>query len=162
VRKFTKRTALLAAGVAVAVAGTGIAYAYWTTTGSGSGNASTSAGTVNKLDFNQASVGAMFPGDSSQVLTVTVKNTGTENAYVNSVKAYVATDKAGCGSDNFLLGGSAAPGDANSAVAMTWTAGDLAPNASADAKSTIQFNNKPGVNQDVCKSAAVTIHYLAS
>ena len=102
-RKFTKRTALLAAGVAVAVASAGVAYAYWTTTGSGSGNASTSAGTVDKLSFDQSAVNAMYPGDSQQALTVTVTNTSTtEKAFVSSVKAYVTTDKgASCNGSNF-------------------------------------------------------------
>jgi hypothetical protein len=103
----------------------------------------------------------MYPGDASQDLTVTVTNTSGESAYVAGVKAYVTTNKSGCTGADFLLNGAAAPSTALDAVALTWSAQDLVATGHDDATGTIQFNNT-GDNQDACKSAAVTIHYLAS
>jgi hypothetical protein len=161
-RAIHKKVATAAAVGAVALTGAGVAYSYWSTSGSGSGSSSTSAGQLNTLTFSQASLTAMFPGDSSQTLTTTVTNTGPENVYVSGVKAYVTTDKSGCTGADYLLGGTAAPIDAATARALTWTAQDLAKTTGhADATSTIQFNNT-GSNQDACKSATVTVHYLAS
>lgn len=154
------KIAVVALG-AVAVTGTGVAYAYWTTTGSGTGSATTTAGVDKKLTFTQDALAPMFPGDASQPLSVTVKNSSTESAYVATVKAYVATDKTGCTGADFLLDGTAAPVDADNARALTWAAADLAAGGEQKATSTIQFNNTK-VGQDACKGAKVTVHYLAS
>jgi len=159
-RKNQKITAVVG-GTAAAVLVGGVAFAYWTTSGSGEGTGSATAGVADQLSFTQADLSAMYPGDSSQPLTVTVKNTSGESAYVATVKAYVTTDNDGCTGADFKLGGAAAPSTAATAAALTWTATDLAAGGDADATSTIQFNNTSG-NQDACKSAAVTIHYLAS
>lgn len=147
---------------AVAIAGTGVAYAYWTTHGSGSGTGSTTPGVADALTFSQSALTAMHPGDASQPLTVTVTNASkAEAAHVGLVKAYVTTDKTGCTGADFLLGGTAAPSDAAGARSLTWTAQELAVGGSANATSTIQFNDTKA-NQDVCKAAVVTVNYLAS
>jgi hypothetical protein len=163
VRKFSKKQYIAAGAAAVIIAGgAGAAFAYWTTTGSGSGTGSTTAGTVDQLTFTQNTLSAMYPGDSSQDLIVKVTNTSGERAYVSSVKAYVTTDKADCTGADFLLNGEAAPSTAGTAVALGWAAQDLAKNGgNANATSTIQFNDTDA-NQDACKSATVTINYLAS
>ena len=168
-RKSTKITAVVGGG-ALVVATAGAAYAYWSTSGSGSGTASTTAGTSNALTFTQnpdgsgaaQPVAAMYPGDTAQSLTVVVKNTSGESAYVANVKAYITTNKPGCTGADFLLGGVAAPSTSATAAALTWTAQDLASNGSASATSTIRFNNSTTANQDACKGATVTINYLAS
>jgi hypothetical protein len=159
-RKNQKITAVVG-GTAAAVLVGGVAFAYWTTSGSGSGEGATTAGVSDDLSFSQAAITEMYPGDSEQPLTVTVTNDSGESAYVASVKAYITTDKAGCTGADFLLGGSAAPSTAATAASLVWTAADLAAGADANATSTIQFNNT-GDPQDACKSAAVTIHYVAS
>jgi hypothetical protein len=160
-RNSTKITAALG-GVALSVATAGAAYAYWTTTGSGSGTGATTAGVTDTLSFTQTALNAMYPGDSSQTLTVAVKNTdANQKVYVSGVKAYITTDKEGCTGADFLLGGAATAVDATNAKALAWTAQELAPTVSANATSTIQFNNT-GSPQDACKSAIVTVHYLAS
>lgn len=156
----SKKIAAVVIG-AVALTGTGVAYAYWTTSGSGTGSGTTTAGVKDQLGFTQSTLTAMFPGDTAQTLTVTVKNNSTESAYVTAVKAYITTNKSGCTGADFLLGGAAAPSTAAGATALTWTAKDLAAGASQDATSTIQFNNTSS-GQDACKSAAVTINYVAS
>jgi hypothetical protein len=149
------------AGGTAALLGVGVAFAYWTTSGSGEGSAATTAGVVDQLSFDQAAVADMYPGDSSQPLTVTVTNDASESAYVTTVKAYITTDKSGCTGADFLLGGAAAPSTAGTAVALVWTAQDLIAGGSDEATSTIQFNNT-GANQDACKEAVVTINYVAS
>jgi hypothetical protein len=164
-RKLNKKVAIAAAGSALALAASGVAYAYWTTTGSGSGTGATTAGVTNTLSFTQTALTSMYPGDASQPLSVAIANTSpTEAVYVTSVKAYVTVVGAGsCDSTDFLLNGSAAPGTIGTAAALTWTAQELdaASAESHDATGTIQFNDK-ATNQDGCKSAVVTIHYLAA
>ena len=161
-RNLSKKAKTIIAGAAIAgLASAGGAYAYWTTTGNGTGSAATTAGTVNNLSFTQTAVNAMYPGDSSQTLTVAVKNTSTtEKAYVATVTGYITTDKTGCTGADFLLGG-VNTGTSLAPTGLNWTPVDLAAGGSANATSTIQFNNTTG-NQDVCKSAVVTVHYNAS
>ena len=155
-----KKLAALATG-ALVLGSAGVAYAYWTTSGTGTGSGTTTAGVVDMVGFDQDSLGAMYPGDSSQPLTVTVSNDSTESAYIALVKAYITTNKAGCTGADFLLDGAAAPSTSADAVALDWDAQDLAAGGADDATGTIQFNNTGG-NQDACKGAAVTINYLAS
>jgi hypothetical protein len=159
-RKLNKKAvAGIAAGLMLV--GGGTAYAYWTTTGSGSGTGSTTAGTADQLGFAQDALTPMFPGDDAQDLSVTVTNNSGESAYVTQVKAYVTTDQSSCDGSDFLLDGVAAPSTSATAVNLAWTPQDLIAGGSDEATGTIQFNNK-ATNQDACKSAAVTIHYVAS
>jgi hypothetical protein len=159
-KKFTLKKKMIA-GAAVAALALGVggtAFAYWTSTGSGSGSAATTAGSSD-LTYSQNTLTAMYPGDSSQALTVTVTNNSlTQNEHVGGVAAYITTDQAGCTGADFLLDGVAAPSTLATAHALSFTATDLAPGTTADATGTIQFNNTAG-NQDVCKSAAVTLNY---
>ena len=163
-RKLTKRTAVAGVGAAALVTA-GIAYAYWTTTGFGSGTGATTAGVINTLSFTQTPlVSAMYPGDSSQSLSVTVANTHlAQKVYVTGVSAYITTGNAGCTGADFNLNGSTTSIDAGSAVPLTWTPQELDAGGldTDDATGTVQFNNT-GDNQDACKGAVVTIHYLAS
>jgi hypothetical protein len=170
-RTLSTKQKLTIAGVTAAVLSTsGVAFAYWSTSGSGSGAGSTSAGTANSLSFTQNPVGVadtsvdlapMFPGDTAQNLSVRVRNTSSESAYVSTVKAYITTDKSGCTGADFLLGGSPAPSTAATAAGLTWSAQDLAAGAADNATSTVGFNNT-GSLQDACKGAAVTLHYVAA
>jgi len=139
----------------------GVAYSYWTSTGTGSGSASTTAGN-NNLSYTQNTVlNAMYPGDSAQNFTVTVKNTdlaGGQNEYVGNVGVYITTNKAGCTGADFLVNNVAAP-SASPGAALHLTPTDLAPQASlTTGPDTIQFNNT-GSDQSACKSATVTLHY---
>lgn len=158
-----KKKLAIAATAATIASGAGIAVAYWTTTGSGSGSAATTDGVVDTLSFTTSTINAMYPGDDAQDVTVTVENTDpNESVYVSSVKAYLTVVGSGaCDSTDFLLNNSAAPGTAATAVALDWTATELDAGESVDtAVDTIQFHNK-ATNQDGCKDAAVTLHYLA-
>ena len=158
--KKKRSAALLAAGV-IGLATAGGAYAYWTSTGSGTGTATTAAGTANALVVSGNVASAMFPGDSPQTVTATVKNSGSESYKLQGLKAYVTTGTTDCDGTDYKLNGAPAPTTEATAVSITVTPIDLAPSATTTATFTMQFNNKT-TNQDACKGAAVTITYVAS
>jgi galactokinase len=73
--------------------------------------------------------------------------------YVTTVTATVTgTDKAGCGPTDYTIGGTAT---VNAEVPAGTGVGSWSG-------LTIAFNNKPAVNQDVCKDAVVSIAYVAN
>jgi hypothetical protein len=158
--KKKRSAALLVAGV-IGLATAGGAYAYWTGLGGGTGTASTKAGSATALVVTGDVASAMFPGDSAQTVTATVKNTGAERYMVATVKAYVTTDKPGCDGSDYKLNGAAAPTSAADAATITVPPIELAPGATTTGTFTMQFNNK-ATSQDACKGAAVTINYVAS
>ena len=164
-RTLSKKQKAIVGGVAVAVLGTsGVAYAYWSTGGSGTGTASTTTGTSDKLKVVGNVPNAMYPGDSAQTITATVTNTDTTTSYsVNSLKAYVTTDNAGCDGTDFNINGSTTSVDAASAVAITIAQKDLLASEanSQTASYTIKFNDKPTTDQNLCKNVGVTVHYIA-
>jgi hypothetical protein len=163
--RINKKLAVAASVASIVALGAGTAVAYWTTTGSGTGTDTAHAGDTAAIAVsdNFAGLAAMYPGDSVQILKVKATNNATEVTYkVQGIKAYITTDaNAACDGSNFKLNGSPAPSTAESAVALTWTAVELAKGASAEVNQTIQFNNTAD-NQDACKGAKVTIHYAAS
>jgi len=160
-KKKKRAAAILAAGV-IGLATAGGAYAYWTSLGGGTGTASAKAGSTSALQVTGNVANAMFPGDTEQTVTATVKNVGTENYKPQAVKAYVTTNKTGCDGSDFLLNGAAAPTTSDAATDITLTSVDLAPGATTTGTFTMQFNNKLDTNQNACKGASVTITYVAS
>ena len=156
----TQKIAIVAGSTAGALALGGVAFAYWSSTGTATGSGSTSSGAAD-LTISQTTVlNAMYPGDTAQNLVVNVKNNATNKARVVGVTGYVTTDKTGCDGTDFLLGGLIS--SEITPVALAWTTQELAHNASDNATSTIQFNNKGDANQDACKGATVTIHYASN
>jgi hypothetical protein len=156
-----KATVAIAFG-AVGVAGSGVAYAYWTSDGTGTGTASTVAGNTTAFSVTGNVPAAMYPGDSPQTITATVKNNGAEKYKVESLVAYVTTNKgAACDGSNFLINGNEAPSTALTAVDLGIDPTDLAANGTKTKTYTIQFNNK-ATNQDGCKDATVSVNYVAS
>ncbi|GGM84265.1 hypothetical protein GCM10009721_06270 [Terrabacter tumescens] len=158
--KKKKSAAFVAAGV-IGLATAGGAYAYWASLGGGTGTATTSTGASNVFAVTGNVANAMFPGDTAQTVTATVKNNGTENYKLQAVKAYVTTDKQGCDGSNYKINTVAAPTSASDAVAISVTQADLAPSGTTTGTFTMQFNNKDE-DQNACKGAAVTLHYIAS
>lgn len=155
-----KTAAMVTAGV-LGLATAGGAYAYWTSSGGGTGSASTAAGTENIFLVTGGVANAMFPGDSAQDATATITNTATESYRIQSVTAYVTTNKVGCTGSDYKLNGTAAPSTAATAVSLSVSPVDLAPAATTTVDFTLQFNNK-ATNQDACKGADVALHYIAS
>jgi len=153
-RKSTKITAALG-GAALTVATAGAAYAYWTTSGNGTGSAPTSAGAAS-LEIAQTSVlSNMYPGDSAQTISGTVKNTAVNSAYVTKVVASIASvtpvGTGTCDASDYTL---ATP---DMAVGQDVASGSTVTFSGA----TIKFNNK-ATNQDGCKGATVNLAYAAS
>lgn len=149
-RGINKKTVVALVGVtALAVGG---AYAYWTAGGSGTGTAQT--GTTNDLVVNQTStVTDMGPGDIPQQLSGDFNNPGPSPVYVASVQVVVdSTDQPGCGPDDYLITGDGAVGQEIPVGDGVGIWGGLA----------IQFNDLPGVNQDACKGALVTLAYTTT
>ena len=162
-----KKKKAIATGTVVALLGAGTAYAYWTTSGEGEGDASTRAGNPDALTITQVSEPtAMYPGDSAQGINFTVKNEGNESYQVSGVEGWLtvatAADETGdCDASDYKLNG--VPGaDADNKEDLTFVAKELVAGGTQGGSTTIQFNNKSDANQDACKGAAVTIHYLAS
>ena len=151
--KISKKNQLLAgvATLALIVVG-GSAFAFWTSIGSGTGSAVT--GTNSAIVVNQTStVTGLAPGLAAQALSGHFDNPSTSPTYVAAVTATVtATDKAGCTASDYTIAGTALVG------------AEIQPGVAVGAWSglTIQFNNKPGTNQDACKNATVTISYAVS
>jgi hypothetical protein len=150
----------LAVVVVVVLATAGGAYAYWTAGGSGSGTA-TAKDTTQPLTVNQTTtLTAMYPGDSPQTISGNFDNPNSGPIRVASVAASIdsVTKAQGapagtCDASDFTL--------ANA----TMTVGAEVPSGSAKGSwtgATIQFNNKPSVNQDACKGATVRLAYTIS
>jgi hypothetical protein len=151
VRGFTKKTLIVVTIVVLAAVG-GVAYAFWTNTGSGTGTAST--GSNNSITVVQTStIGDLGPGRPAQTLSGNFDNPNDSPVFVTAVSAEVTgTDVPACDASNYTIAGSAPVG------------AEVPPGNGVGSWSglTIQFNNKPTVNQDACKGATVTIHYTAS
>lgn len=142
-----------ATGLLVAsLVGGGAAFAFWTMGGSGEGEAGT--GTSQSVVINQTSaVTGLAPGVGAQTLSGDFDNPNAGPVHVGSVSVVVTgTDKPGCGSTDYTIGGSA---PVNAQV----PAGDGVGSWSG---LTIQFNNKPAVNQDACKGAVVALAYTSN
>jgi hypothetical protein len=147
-----KRFALIASTVAAVLVGGGVAAAYWTNTGSGTGSGDT--GTNVALVVNQTSTfSGLAPGQPAQTLSGNFDNPNAGPVFVTAVTATVTgTDKSGCGATDYTIAGSAP-------VGVQVAAGN---GVGAWTGLTIQFNNKSGTNQDVCKNAVVSVAYSSS
>jgi hypothetical protein len=155
--KFTKRRVTAVLGVIAVLAVAGAAIAYWTAGGSGDGTAATSNPTDQLVVNQTGTLTAMFPGDSPQTLSGTFDNTTGALVRVNKVTASIfSVSPAGTGScdaTDYIL----------STPAMTVNAEILAGLGVGNwTGATIQFRDKPGVNQDGCKGATVNLHYDVS
>jgi hypothetical protein len=141
----------MVAGAATVLAGGGLAFAYWTNTGAGTGEATT--GSNESIVVNQTStVTGLAPGLPAQTLSGNFDNPNDGPVFVTSVAATVTgTDKTGCDASDYTIAGAAT-------VNQQVPAGEDVGSWSG---LTIQFNNKPGTNQDACKNAVVAIAYTA-
>jgi hypothetical protein len=151
-KRYGRRTTTIAAGSVILLVGAGAAFAYWTNSGTGAGDADT--GTNVAIVVNQTStVTGMAPGVAAQSLSGNFDNPNAGPVYVAAVTATVTgTDMPGCGATDYTIAGTAT-------VAAQVPAGTGVGSWSG---LTIQFNNKAGVNQDVCKNANVVIAYASS
>jgi hypothetical protein len=161
------KKAAVIGGTVLALTAGGVAYAYWTTTGEGTGTAGTRAGNDAALTVTQVSeLAPMYPGDNAQGVNFTVKNEGSEYYKAQAVHGYITVAEAAdapageCTATDYLFNG-VSGADIDNQELLTFVAKDLAPGGTQGGSTTIKFNNT-GENQDACKGAVVTIHYLAS
>ncbi len=154
--RLAKKSKAIVAGVAlVGLAGTGTAYAYWSTSGSGTGTAATSAGAASLVVTQTSTISNMYPGDTAQTISGTVKNTAANSAYVTAVTASI-------GSVTPVGTGACDPTDYTLASPVMTVGSDLAAGTTATfTGATLKFNNK-ATNQDGCKGATVNLAYAAS
>lgn len=150
-----KSTALIAGAALIGVIGSGAAYAYWTSAGAGTGTATTTAGAPSLVVTQASAPSNMAPGVPAGPISVTVKNTAVNNAYVTQVVASITSVTGGAGTC------AAADYDLTGAT-MTLGAGDLATNGTTTfTGATLGFHNSPD-NQDGCKGATVNLAYAVS
>ena len=92
-RKFSRRTAVLAAGVALTT-GVGVAFAAWTSTGSGSGTAKSDA--ISNVTFSATTAsGSIYPTGPAGDVTLTAANPNHYDVTLSAwsmTHAYYSTD----------------------------------------------------------------------
>jgi len=157
-RRFSRKTTVLSAGLAFLVIGGGVAFAYWTAGGSGVGTAAT--GSSADITVVQTSmVTLMGPGVAAQSLVGNFTNAGSGPVYVTTVTASIdsvfqdGVVAVGCSADDYTLTGA------------VMTVGREVPVGTAVGTwsgATIAFNNNTAVNQDACKGATVNLAYAVS
>ena len=156
-RKYSKKTAAVAATAIVLLSGAGVAYAFWSAGGSVTGTATTS--THLHITAVQTSViSGLQPGGAAQTLSGNFTNGNTSPVYVSSVTASISSVTVngevavGCDATDYTI--------ANAAM----TVGTEVPAGTAKGAwtgATITFNNK-ATNQDACKGATVNLAYAIS
>jgi hypothetical protein len=155
VRKFSRKTTIIAASLALVVATSVVAYAFWTGIGSGSGSAQT-GDVAAPLVVNQTSTPTgLVPGGPAATLEGNFDNPNASGVFVNQVTATIAAvtpgsdgSKPPCTAGDFLLVGPAT------------VSTEIPPGAAQGAWTgiTLQLLNTAS-NQDNCKNATVSISY---
>jgi hypothetical protein len=145
---------------AIVLAGSGVALAYWTAEGHGPGYADTASGASKLAVAGNGTISNIFPGDKPQEISGTIFNQAPNSAYVHQVVATIGSVynssttalAAGCDASDFTI-----------ATPTMLVDQDIASQKTVTFKgATIQFNNKPGINQDGCKGVHVFLNFVAS
>ncbi|SOD73897.1 hypothetical protein SAMN05892883_3091 [Jatrophihabitans sp. GAS493] len=162
-RKFNRKTIMIAAAATVVVAGgAGVAYAYWTTTGgpvTGTGTADTgTSATSTALTYAQTTpITGLAPGVAPAVIDGTLTNTGTVSIHVNTLTfALTVTPDAGAP----VGGGPCTAADYTVVNPVVTAPGlDIAPAASVPVPTggTVVFANSTTLNQDNCQGATLVL-----
>ena len=149
--KLNKRTktAIVTAALVFGVSGT--AFAYWTQLGAGTGTAGT--GTTVAVVVNQTStITGLYPGGTPVALAGNFNNPNTAAVTVGAVTATVtSTSIVGCLPAWYAISGT-------SAVTQILPAGNA--QGAWSGLSVAMLNN--AANQDVCKTANITITYAVA
>jgi hypothetical protein len=157
VRKISKRKVAATIAISAILIGGGgaAAIAYWSAGGSGTGTATT--GTSSNITVLQSStISNLAPGAPVQALSGTFSNSNADPVFVTSITASIASVTVGgvavtgCSGDDYTLDGATVTIGATVDTGTTWTG------------PTIEFKNKPLVDQNACKGATVNIAYSVS
>jgi hypothetical protein len=150
--QFKKRRLIpVALAILVLVVGSGVAYAYWTS--GGSGNDTAGVGTNTPLTVAQTNlITGLVPGGSSAV-DVTVTNPATFTQSFTQVVITVTGATGGC--DITWFTGSTVTAAPNPSV--------LAANGGTEALvGSVSMTDLAGTNQNSCKNATLTLHFVVS
>ena len=155
-RKYSKRTMLVAASATTALTVGGIAYAYYLAgvQGTGTGSATPAPNTSLQVSWSAAAITGLVPGGSAvnQVITFTNPNSYSVNYSARSVEIAGVTGPTGCATNAVaLLSGSA-----------TLPAGVLAGGATTTVNVPISMADSATVDQTACAGAPLTISYTVS
>ncbi len=158
-RKFSRRTTIIASSTALVLATSVVAFAFWTGVGAGTGNAQT-GNTGQPLTVNQSGTPTgLVPGGPAAALSGNFDNPNGSGVFVNQVTGAVAAvvpaqfdpAKPPCTAADFVVGGTAnvnaviPPGNAQG----SWSG------------LTLELLNT-NANQDNCKNVTVSINYTTT
>lgn len=153
-RKFSRKTITIVAGMALVVATSVVAYAFWTNTGAGEGEATTGNNTVKVNQLSTPS--GLIPGGDPAELSGDFDNLNTDPVHVNHVTAEISGVDGGslpgvplCTAADFELTGNPTLVDDNvpsGAGVGAWDGIFIGLLNTAD-------------NQDNCKNATVHLSY---
>src|SRR6476659_8117269 len=152
---FTKRRALIGAGVLGAVVVSALALAFWTTSGSGSGSAT--AGSDAGVTVSGDPANGIYHGGSVAVTTTVTNSSSTQKQYVSNLHVTISIDGThagnGCAASWFTYkADSEGSGDSNPhAVALNT---ELAASGTKTVDGHV-FMSDPNANQDACKGATI-------
>jgi hypothetical protein len=147
--RFTKKTKIAVLTAALVIGASGTAYAYWTQLGAGVGGAAT--GSTIAVVVNQTnSVTGLYPGGPAQALSGDFNNPNSGPVKVGAVTASVtATSVSGCLTSWYSITGTGTP------TSQVLSAGSAQGIWSGLSVSLLN----DAANQDVCKTATITITY---
>ena len=152
--KFSKKTAVVAAGAVTVLTLGGIAYAYYSANvaGSGTGTATPADPTVADVTFSASTISGLLPGGAAVTTVVTPAN---PNPYAVRITARtVSVDTA--------TGGDCDDAEAALTGSATMVAQTIAANSNGTPFNLAVSMGETGTNQDDCAGTALTVTYAAS
>jgi len=153
--RFTKKTKIVIVTAALVIGASGMAYAYWTQAGSGTGTASMATPLAVVVHQTGTAITNLYPGGPAQALSGNFDNPNSGPVTVGVVTAAIATTSAPttCLPTWYSITGTGTP--ASQAVPAGSAQG-------AWSGLSVTMTNNPTVNQDVCKTATITITYTVA
>ncbi|HWL38494.1 MAG TPA: hypothetical protein VNQ77_20065 [Frankiaceae bacterium] len=153
-RKYSKRTTIVAASAATVMAASGIAYAWYSANvaGTGTGSATPADPTVADVTFSASSISGLLPGGAAVTTTVTPSNPNPYSVHISEHTVSVSSASGGdCDDSEASLSGS------GTMVEQT------IPANSTGTPFTIDVSmGDEAFSQDDCAGQALTVTYAAS
>ncbi len=163
-RKFNKKTVLIALSVVAVLAVAGTAVAYFTNSGSGTGSATVGTSVAATVDGTSTAI--LYPGDPAGIpVSITVTNNGAGSQQIDTVHFTGADAFAGPGFTNPIPVGTGA-GQCDVAaftMANVLINEDLAAGATTSGVHTGTLKMADtGVSQDGCKNAVLRLNLTSN
>jgi len=153
-----RRLIPVALAILVLVVGSGVAYAFWTAGGTGSGTGSMAS--PASVTATSAGLTAMYPGNASQPIVITITNPSTtQSVHVAQVLVAVGdSTPTGCDGTNFTLAANpvliGAGGADIPALGTLTLSGTYTP-------PTILMKNL-ATNQNICQGKTINLTFAVS